>query len=45
MIIRKLNEPSVKYKKLQGNDKELTRNYMSLKKDIEKNQQGQKRNE
>ena len=35
MVIRKLNELSVNYQKLQGNYEELTANYMSIKKDIE----------
>ena len=35
MVIRKLNELSVNYQKLQGNDEELTANYISIKKDIE----------
>ena len=35
MVIRKLNELSDNYQKLQGNYEELTANYMSIKKDIE----------
>ena len=35
MVIRKLNELSVNYQKLQGNYEELTANYNSIKKDIE----------
>ena len=33
MIIRKLNELSVNYKKLQGNNEERTAHYISIKKD------------
>ena len=35
MVTRKLNEPSENYKKLQGSYKELSANYISMKKDIE----------
>ena len=35
MVIRKLNELSDNYKKLQGSYKELTVNYISMKMDIE----------
>ena len=35
MIIRKLNEFSENYKKLQGSYKELTVNYLSMKNNIE----------
>ena len=34
--MRKLNELSVNYQNLQGNYKELTANYISIKKDIQK---------
>ena len=32
MVIRKLNELTVNYQKLQGNNQELTGNYISMKK-------------
>ena len=35
IAIRKLNEFSKNYQKLQGNYEELTANYISMKKDIE----------
>ena len=35
MVIRKLNELSANYQKLQESYKELTANYTSMKKDIE----------
>ena len=35
MVIRKLNELTENYQKLQGNYDELTANYISMKKDIE----------
>ena len=35
MVIRKLNELTENYQKLQGSYKELTANYNSMKKDIE----------
>ena len=35
MVIRKHNEISVNYQKLQGNYDKLTANYISIKKDIE----------
>ena len=41
MVIRKLNEFSVNYQKLQGNFEELTANYISIKKDIETINKGQ----
>ena len=34
MVIRKLNELTENYQKLQGNYDELTANYISMKKDI-----------
>ena len=45
MVIRKLNEFSVNYQKLQGNYEELTKNYISIKKGHRNNQQGPRRNE
>ena len=41
MLIRKLNELSVNYKKLQGNYEKLITNYISIKKDIETINKGQ----
>ena len=35
MVIRKLNELTENYQKLQGNYNELTANYINMKKDIE----------
>ena len=35
MIIRKLNELTENYRKLQGNHNELTANYIDMKKEIE----------
>ena len=45
MVIRKLNELSENYQKLQGKYKELTANYISIKKGHRNNQQGPRRNE
>ena len=41
MVIRKLNEFSVNYQKLQGTYEEFTANYISIKKDIETINKGQ----
>ena len=41
MIIRKLNELSLKNQKLLGNCEELSKNYISIKKDIEMTNKGQ----
>ena len=41
MVIRKLNELRVNYKKLQENYEELTVNYISIKRDIETIKKGQ----
>ena len=35
LVIRKLNELTQNYKKLQGNCNELTGNYINMKKEIE----------
>ena len=35
MVIRKLNELTENYQKLQGNYNELTANYITMKKEIE----------
>ena len=35
MVIRKLNELTENYQKLQGNNNELTENYSNMKKEIE----------
>ena len=35
MLIRKVNEFTQNYKKLQGNYNELTANYINMKKEIE----------
>ena len=35
MVIRKLNELTENYQKLQGHYKELTANYINMKKDLE----------
>ena len=43
MVIRKLNELSVNYKKLQGNYEKLITNYISIKKDIETINKGQEK--
>ena len=42
MVIRKLNELSENYQKLQGSYKKLTVNYTSIKKDIETINKSQK---
>ena len=36
LVIRKLNELTQNYQKLQGNYNELTANYINMKKEIEK---------
>ena len=41
MVIRKLNELTENYQKLQGKYEELTANYISIKKDIETINKGQ----
>ena len=41
MVIRKFNELTENYQKLQGSYKELTANYTSMKKDIETINKGQ----
>ena len=41
MVIRKLNELSTNYQKLQGNYEELTANYINITKDIERTNMGQ----
>ena len=41
MLIRKLNEPTQNYQKLQGNYNELTANYINMKKEIETINKGQ----
>ena len=43
MVIRKLNEFSVNYQKLQGNYEELTENYINIKKYIETINKGQEK--
>ena len=43
MVIRKPNEVSDNYEKLQGTYKELTPNYISMKKDIETINRGQEK--
>ena len=40
MVIRKFNELTEKYQKLQGKYNELTANYINMKKEIEENQDG-----
>ena len=45
MVIRKLNELSENYQKLQGNYEELTKSYVSVKKDRENYQQEPRGNE
>ena len=35
MVIRKFNELTENYQKLQGNEDELTANYINMKKEIE----------
>ena len=41
MVIRKLNELTESYQKLQGNYSELTANYINMKKEIENVNKGQ----
>ena len=41
MVIRKLNEVTENYQKLQGNYNELTANYINMKKEIETINKGQ----
>ena len=41
MVIRKSNELSVSYQNVEGNYEEMTANYISMKKGIERNKQGQ----
>ena len=41
MVIRKLNELTQNYQKLQGNYNELTENYINMKKEIETIKKGQ----
>ena len=41
MVIRKLNELTENYQKLQGNYNELTENYINMKKEIETINKGQ----
>ena len=41
MVIRKLNELTQNYQKLQGNYNELTENYINMKKEIETINKGQ----
>ena len=43
MVIRKLNELTENYQKLQGNYKELTANYIIMKKEIETINKGQRK--
>ena len=43
MVIRKLNELSANYQKLQGNYEVLTANYITIKKDIETTNKGQEK--
>ena len=42
LVIRKLNELTEHYQKLQGNYNELTANYINMKKEIETINKGQK---
>ena len=44
-VIRKLNEPTQKYQKLQGNYNELTANCINMKKETETINKGQRGNE
>ena len=44
MVIRKLNELTENYQKLQGNYNELTANYINMKKEIETIKQGPRGN-
>ena len=41
MVIRKLNELTQNYQKLQGNYNELTANYINMKKEMETTNKGQ----
>ena len=41
MVIRKLNELTQNYQKLQGNYNELTANYINMKKEIKTINKGQ----
>ena len=45
LVIRKLNELTENYKKLQGNYNELTENYINMKKGNRNYQQGPRENE
>ena len=45
LVIRKLNELTENYKKLQGNYNELTENYINMKKGNRNYQQGPRGNE
>ena len=42
MVVKKLNELTENYQKLQGNYNELTANYINMKKEIENINKGQK---
>ena len=41
MVIRKINDLTQNYQKLQGNDDEFTTNYINMKKEIETINKGQ----
>ena len=41
LVIRKLNELTQNYQKIQGNNNELTANYINMKKEIETINKGQ----
>ena len=43
MVMRKLNELTQNYQKLQGNYNELTANYRNMKKEIETNNKGKRK--
>ena len=43
MVIRKLSELRENYEKLQGNNNELTANYINMKKEIETINKGQEK--
>ena len=43
LVIRKLNELTQNYQKLQGNYNELTANYINMKKEIETINKGQRK--
>ena len=45
LVIRKINELTENYKKLQGNYNELTANYINMKKGTRNYQQGPRGNE